>query len=117
VIHETFSPHLAQPVDTLLIESNFKTIDQALLTKVLEGSERALEILFEFHSSTVYHAALVILSDPASAGDVVQAVFMQIWREPQHYIEMNGECSSWIAVAARDLATDMIRTNAGKGTA
>lgn len=83
--------------------------DTDLLTRVTRGDETALTHLFERHSRLVYAMALRVLSDPAAAEDVVQEVFMQIWRSPMSYVAERGGLGGWLAVVARNRAIDALR--------
>lgn len=83
--------------------------DLDLLTQMSAGDERALAHLYERHSRLVYAVALRVLSDPAAAEDVVQEIFMQIWRSPMGYAAERGGMGGWLAVVSRNRAIDALR--------
>src|SRR5438445_6783139 len=83
--------------------------DAALLAKVQRGDETAMASLFDRYSKVVYSVALRVLRDPASAEDVLQEVFMQIWRNPNGFIATRGSLGGWLAVVARNRSIDALR--------
>ena len=83
--------------------------DVDLLTRVGGGDERALAQLYERHSRLVYAVALRVLGDPSAAEDVVQEIFMQVWRSPLSYAAERGGLGGWLSVVARNRAIDALR--------
>ena len=83
--------------------------DAALLALVQRGDENAMASLFDRYSKIVYSVALRVLRDPASAEDVLQEVFMQIWRNPNGFIATRGSLGGWLAVVARNRSIDALR--------
>jgi RNA polymerase sigma-70 factor (ECF subfamily) len=83
--------------------------DAALLSLVQKGDEGAMASLFDRYSKVVYSVALRVLRDPASAEDVLQEVFMQIWRNPNGFIATRGSLGGWLAVVARNRSIDALR--------
>jgi RNA polymerase sigma-70 factor (ECF subfamily) len=83
--------------------------DAALLALVQKGDESAMASLFDRYSKIVYSVALRVLRDPASAEDVLQEVFMQIWRNPNGFIATRGSLGGWLAVVARNRSIDALR--------
>ena len=65
--------------------------------------------LFDRYSKVVYSVALRVLRDPASAEDVLQEVFMQIWRNPNGFVATRGSLGGWLAVVARNRSIDALR--------
>jgi RNA polymerase sigma-70 factor, ECF subfamily len=53
-----------------------------------------------------------VLRDPAMAEDVVQDVFMQLWRRPRAFDARRGSLRSYITVLARSRAIDRWRSQA-----
>jgi len=83
--------------------------DAALLALVQRGDESAMASLFDRYSKIVYSVALRVLRDPASAEDVLQEVFMQIWRNPNGFVATRGSLGGWLAVVARNRSIDALR--------
>lgn len=83
--------------------------DSVLLSLVQRGDEQAMASLFDRYSKIVYSVALRVLRDPASAEDVLQEIFMQIWRNPDGFIATRGSLGGWLAVVARNRSIDLLR--------
>ena len=83
--------------------------DATLLAGVQRGDEQAMASLFDRYSKVVYSVALRVLRDPASAEDVLQEIFMQIWRNPDSFSAARGSLGGWLAVVSRNRSIDALR--------
>lgn len=83
--------------------------DATLLASVRKGDEYAMALLFDRYSRIVYSVALRVLRDPASAEDVLQEIFMQIWRNPDGFVATRGSLGGWLAVVSRNRSIDALR--------
>lgn len=83
--------------------------DASLLALVQTGDERAMASLFDRYSKVVYSVALRVLRDPSSAEDVLQEVFMQIWRNPDSFTAARGSLGGWLAIVSRNRSIDTLR--------
>jgi RNA polymerase sigma-70 factor (ECF subfamily) len=83
--------------------------DASLLALVRSGDEHAMASLFDRYSRVVYSVALRVLRDPASAEDVLQEIFMQIWRNPDSFTAARGSLGGWLAVVSRNRSIDTLR--------
>jgi RNA polymerase sigma-70 factor (ECF subfamily) len=85
------------------------TDDARLVVRIHTGDEQAMAQLYDRYSSIVYSVALRVLGDTGGAEDVVQDVFMQLWRNPAAFDSSRGSLPAWLAVIARNRAIDVIR--------
>jgi RNA polymerase sigma-70 factor (ECF subfamily) len=83
--------------------------DPTLLASVLAGGQSAMASLYDRYSRLVYSVALRVLRDPAAAEDVLQEVFMQIWRNPGSFTANRGSLGGWLAIVARNRSIDSLR--------
>jgi RNA polymerase sigma-70 factor (ECF subfamily) len=65
--------------------------------------------LYDRYSALVYSVALRVLGDTGNAEDVLQEVFMQLWRNPDLFDSSRGNLGAWLAVIARNRAIDTLR--------
>jgi len=65
--------------------------------------------LYDRYSPIVYSVALRVLGDTAAAEDVLQEVFIQLWRNPGLFDASRGSPGAWLAVIARNRAIDVLR--------
>ena len=73
--------------------------------------------VFEQHERGVYTAALRILGSPAKAQDVVQDVFLRVWRRPEAFDAERGQLASYLRMMARSRALDLWREGQAAGRA
>jgi len=83
--------------------------DAALLSRVQNGNEQAMAVIFDRYSKIVYSVALRVLRDPASAEDILQEIFLQIWRNPASFVSTRGSLGGWLAVVTRNRSIDALR--------
>ena len=83
--------------------------DSSLLVLVQSGNEQAMASLFDRYSKLVFSVGLRVLRDPAAAEDILQEVFMQIWRNPDSFTAARGSLGGWLAIVARNRSIDTIR--------
>jgi RNA polymerase sigma-70 factor, ECF subfamily len=78
-----------------------------LMERVRARDAAAFEMLYDAYHRLVFGLALRVLSDPAAAEDVTQAVFLKIWDSPELF--RGGNFPAWIARVARNRALDAAR--------
>lgn len=90
-------------------ETNANPSDLALVTAIRSGNQSAMGTLYDRYSSIVYAVALRVLQDTGAAEDVLQEIFMQLWRNPGSFDSSRGNMAAWLAVIARNRAIDSLR--------
>src|SRR5437868_8080831 len=80
-----------------------------MVASIRGGHEQAMAQLYDHYSSIVYSVALRVLGDTGAAEDVLQDVFMQLWRKPEAFDANRGSLVAWLAVIARHRAIDALR--------
>jgi RNA polymerase sigma-70 factor (ECF subfamily) len=93
----------------LSVELTGTETDFALVSAVRSGDESAMARLYDKYSSIVYSVALRVLGDSGIAEDVLQEVFMQLWRNPGVFDSSRGNLAAWLSVIARNRAIDNLR--------
>src|SRR5262249_51329309 len=83
--------------------------DAVLMERMRAGDNDALGQLYDRYSGIVYSVALRVLSDTGAAEDVLQEVFLQLWRNPGVFDSNRGSLGAWLAVIARNRAIDSLR--------
>jgi RNA polymerase sigma-70 factor, ECF subfamily len=85
------------------------SLDAALMQRLLQRDVRAFEELYDRHSRIVYGLVLRILQQASTAEEVVQDIFLQVWRNAAHYDEARGPVLPWLLTLARNRALDHLR--------
>jgi RNA polymerase sigma-70 factor, ECF subfamily len=89
--------------------SNVVSPDAILVSAIRSGDQQAMAQLYERYSSIVYSVALRVLGDTGAAEDILQEVFMQVWRSPEVFDATRGSLPGWLAVITRNRAIDSLR--------
>lgn len=80
-----------------------------MVSGVRAGDEHAMAQLYDRYSPVVYSVALRVLADTGAAEDVLQEVFLQLWRNPAAFDSNRGSLGAWLAVITRNRAIDSLR--------
>jgi RNA polymerase sigma-70 factor, ECF subfamily len=83
--------------------------DMGLLTRIESGDQTAMSALFDRYGTLVYSVALRVLKDASEAEDVMQEIFVQVWKNPRAFESGKGSLAGWLAVVARNRSIDVIR--------
>lgn len=83
--------------------------DMGLLTRIQSGDQGAMAAFFDRYSTMVYSVALRVLKDSSEAEDVMQEIFVQVWRNPGAFISGRGSLGGWVVAVARNRAIDVLR--------
>ncbi|HZQ24543.1 MAG TPA: sigma-70 family RNA polymerase sigma factor [Terriglobales bacterium] len=83
--------------------------DTSMVLAIRSGDESAMTRLYDRYSSIVYSVALRVLGETGAAEDVLQEIFMQLWRNPGLFDASRGNLGAWLAVVARNRAIDALR--------
>lgn len=89
--------------------------DEQLLRRIQDGDFEAVEQLYNRYNRTAFALALRVLTDPEGAEDVVQEVFLRIWRQPGYYDPARGRFPTWLMSVVRNLCIDQIRKRRHQG--
>jgi RNA polymerase sigma-70 factor (ECF subfamily) len=84
--------------------------DALLAARLTAGDEHALAEVFDLLAPTVYCAAKGAIGQAAIAQDVVQDVFVELWRHPDRYDPTMGTLRTFLALQARHRAADLLRS-------
>ena len=83
--------------------------EMRLVARIRAGDQQAMSELYDRYSKVVYAVALRVLQDAAGAEDVLQDVFLQLWRNPDAFDASRGSLAAWLAVIARHRSIDRLR--------
>ena len=73
-----------------------RAADEDLIELLRGGSDEALTVLFDRYHRLVFHVALRIVRDPGEAEDVVQTVFLSIFRAVTNFDRRKGLVRVWL---------------------
>jgi len=83
--------------------------DIALLQAIARGDEAALARLYDQYRVILFGLLVRILNSREEAEDVLQEVFLQVWRRAGDYDEQRGKPFTWLVTLTRSRAIDRLR--------
>ena len=86
-----------------------------LLSQVGGGDRRALEALYSETSAKLLAVCLRILTDRAESEDVLQEVYITVWRRAGSYDASRAAPMTWLSTVARNRAIDRLRARGPAG--
>lgn len=85
-------------------------VDVELLKAVARGDEQALAQLYDNYRVILFGLLVRILNSREEAEDVLQEVFLQVWRRARDFDETRGKPFTWLVTLARSRAIDRLRS-------
>jgi RNA polymerase sigma-70 factor (ECF subfamily) len=84
-------------------------VDADLLRRIRAGDRTAVDDLYDRFRRPAFALARRILADDSLAEDVLQEVFLSVWRDPSAYDRARGSFSSWLLAVVHHKAVDAVR--------
>jgi RNA polymerase sigma-70 factor (ECF subfamily) len=81
-----------------------------LIQQVAKQDREAFSHLYDRFSTLVFTLAMRMLKARSDAEDLLQEVFVQVWRQAQGYSKERGSPEAWIINITRSRAIDKIRS-------
>ncbi|HXC24909.1 MAG TPA: sigma-70 family RNA polymerase sigma factor [Gemmatimonadaceae bacterium] len=83
--------------------------DAAIVSRMANGDEAALAVLYDRWMQAVYSLAMHLLRDADEAEDVVEETFWQAWQRAATFDATRGTVRSWLLMIGRSRALDRLR--------
>jgi RNA polymerase sigma-70 factor (ECF subfamily) len=84
--------------------------DVELLKAIVARDEVALAQLYDRYRVILFGLLMRILNNREEAEDVLQEVFLQVWRKAEDFDEDRGRPFTWLVTLARSRGIDRLRT-------
>src|SRR5215212_9858619 len=101
VTMEAVSPPERRPADD--------PADAALVRRIRAGDRGAVDDLYARFRRPAFALARRILADDGLAEDVLQDVFLSVWRDPGAFDRTRGSFASWLLAVVHHKAVDAVR--------
>jgi RNA polymerase sigma factor (sigma-70 family) len=85
--------------------------EQELVAALKERNNQAFAFLYDHYAGALYSIIRQIITDNSElAGDVLQEVFINIWRKIESYDQTKGRLFTWMLNIARNASIDTLRS-------
>lgn len=98
----------AQPVSP----ADRRAEEAVLLGRIRDRDERAIEELYARYSGPLYSLAYQVTGGDRFAQDVIQEVFVAVWKDAGRFDPARGALGPWLFSLARHKAIDLVRREA-----
>jgi RNA polymerase sigma-70 factor (ECF subfamily) len=88
--------------------------DDHLLREVAGGSNESLGLFYDRHASLVLGFLCRMLGDRNEAEEILQEVFLQVWRDARRYDRERSSPRGWLLLIARSRALDRRRATVSR---
>ncbi|HSP95590.1 MAG TPA: sigma-70 family RNA polymerase sigma factor [Thermoanaerobaculia bacterium] len=84
--------------------------DRGLIARIESRDADALALLYDRHSARLFGLAQRILGDTGEAEEVLQEVFLHVWKAAATFDASRGPVLAWLLVATRSRSIDRLRS-------
>ncbi|NWF72815.1 MAG: sigma-70 family RNA polymerase sigma factor [Nitrospirae bacterium] len=91
------------------------TIDPTLLARVAKGDHQAFSQLYDHSSTLLFTLAVRILGDQEEAAELLQDVYLEVWRKVSRYDVGRGTPAAWLVTLTKSRAIDRLRARVARG--
>ena len=89
-------------------------IDPALLARIVKGDQQAFSQLYDHSNTLLFTLALRILGNREEAAELLQDVYLEIWRKVARYDVGRGTPVAWLVTLTRSRALDRLRARTAR---
>jgi RNA polymerase sigma-70 factor (ECF subfamily) len=90
-------------------------IDPNLLALVAKGDQQAFSQLYDHSSTLLFTLAVRILGNREEAAELLQDVYLEVWRKVSRYDVGRGTPIAWLITLTKSRAIDRLRARAARG--
>ena len=85
------------------------------MISLIEGSDaQAFAALYDRHSRAAYSLAYRMMGERQAAEDLVQDVFLKVWRASESYRAERGSMRTWVLSIVHNQGIDQLRSSASR---
>lgn len=89
-------------------------IEKEIVTLLEKGDKKAINLLYEYYSDSLFGVIKKIITDEDTAQDVLQESFVKIWRYAKRYDASKAKLFTWLYRIAYNTAIDKVRSQKNK---
>lgn len=92
-----------------VLKTNLMTQEE-LLVQIYKKDSNAFTLLYDMYSKSLYGIIFNLIKDKEESEDVLQEVFVKIWKNLDSYNDGKGRFFTWILNIARNASIDRLRS-------
>ena len=89
-------------------------IEREIIALLAKGDRRAIDLAYQNYGNAIYGIIIRVVKSKEVAEEVLQDVFVKVWKNAGRYNKHKGRLFTWFANIARNAAIDSIRTARAK---
>jgi RNA polymerase sigma-70 factor (ECF subfamily) len=98
-------------------ETDNRSLLTSALTRIAGGDRIGLQTVYRLTSAKLFGVCLRILGDTAEAEDILQEVYVTVWRKAGDFDAARASPMTWLITIARNRSIDRLRTRAARRAA
>src|SRR6202162_5710922 len=92
------------------MNADSREADRALVARIESRDAEALALLYDRHAGRLMGLAHRILGDTGEAEEILQEVFLHVWKAASTFDSSRGPVLAWLLVATRSRSIDRLRS-------
>ena len=84
--------------------------DPELISGVVKKDRKSFDLFYDRYAQIIFNLCVRIFKDEAEAQDVLQEIFLQIWREAERFDPSRASVKTWLFTIARSRSLDRYRS-------
>jgi RNA polymerase sigma factor (sigma-70 family) len=108
--------HSHSALYTNYLNQAVKYNEQELVALLKQRDNRAYGYLYDNYAAALNGIILPIVKDGETANDVLQEIFVNVWKKIDFYDASKGRLFTWLLNIARNAAIDKVRSKSFKNT-
>jgi len=89
-------------------------IEKQIVILLKDGDKRAINLLYENYSDTLFGVISKVISDKDLAQDALQETFIKVWKKAKTYDPKKAKLFTWLYRIAYNTAIDKVRSRSNK---
>src|SRR5262249_18970089 len=102
-------------IDRMDVDATRSSQLAAALARVAGGDRAALRLVYQDTSAKLFGVCLRMLKDRSEAEDVLQDVYVTVWRKAASFDPARASPITWMVAITRNRAIDRLRARAAGG--
>lgn len=86
-------------------------LEQHIVSLLNEGDKRAIPLIYENYSNSLYGVIIKVTSNETLAEDALQETFIKVWKYSKKYDASKAKLFTWLYRIARNTAIDKLRSH------